>query len=387
MLFHVGALWRLNELSFLPKLDRVSSVSGGSITAAVLGRNWQRLEFDSAGVAREFASQVLSPLRKLASHTIDTGSVLGGILTPGRSVADNVAAAYRNHLFGRDTLQNLPPDPPRFVINATNVQTGSLWRFSRKYMADYRIGVYPGPEVELAVAVGASSAFPPVLSPVRLSIDPNGWAQDGRGPLCVPPHSSDIVLTDGGVYDNLGLETAWKRYETILVSDGGGQMLPEPKVHADWPRHAIRINAIIDNQVRSMRKRQTIVGFSRGDRNGAYWGSAPTSPTSIPPVERSPAPSSAPCGSPPLRRDCGACPTTCRNGLSTGATPCVTPACERTWFPTARWRPDSRIRTVEWGELGCRCNKTNSNTCCSSPRAARGSPRTRPCTRTCGSTT
>ena len=35
------------------------------------------------------------------------------------------------------------------------------------------------------------------------------------------------MLTDGGVYDNLGLETAWKRYETILVSDGGGQMQPE----------------------------------------------------------------------------------------------------------------------------------------------------------------
>jgi hypothetical protein len=31
----------------------------------------------------------------------------------------------------------------------------------------------------------------------------------------------DVVLTDG-VYDNLGLETAWKRYETVLVSDGGG---------------------------------------------------------------------------------------------------------------------------------------------------------------------
>ena len=33
MLFHVGAIWRLNELGYLPKLDRVSSVSGGSITA------------------------------------------------------------------------------------------------------------------------------------------------------------------------------------------------------------------------------------------------------------------------------------------------------------------------------------------------------------------
>ena len=35
-LFHLGSLWRLNELGYLPKLDRISSVSGGSITAGRL---------------------------------------------------------------------------------------------------------------------------------------------------------------------------------------------------------------------------------------------------------------------------------------------------------------------------------------------------------------
>ena len=45
----------------------------------------------------------------------------------------------------------------------------------------------------------------------------------------MPPYTTEVVLSDGGVYDNLGLETAWKRYRTILVSDGGGQMAPTPK--------------------------------------------------------------------------------------------------------------------------------------------------------------
>ena len=40
MLFHLGALWRLNELGYLPRLDRVSSVSGGSITAGALAHGW-----------------------------------------------------------------------------------------------------------------------------------------------------------------------------------------------------------------------------------------------------------------------------------------------------------------------------------------------------------
>ena len=32
MIFHVGVLWRLDEAGLLSQLDRVSSVSGGSIT-------------------------------------------------------------------------------------------------------------------------------------------------------------------------------------------------------------------------------------------------------------------------------------------------------------------------------------------------------------------
>jgi NTE family protein len=271
MLFHVGALWRLNELAYLSKLDRVSSVSGGSLTAATLGRNWGELDFDEDGVVRNFVAALVSPVRRLATKTIDGRSIIGGLLTPRRTIGDRVAAAYNTHLFQNVTLQGLP-DYPRFVINATNVQTGSLWRFSKPYMADYRVGVYPDPDVELAVAAAASSAFPPVLSPVRLSVDPTGYSQEGRGPHHMPPYTDQVVLSDGGVYDNLGLETAWKRYTTILVSDGGGQMTPEPKVHADWARHALRVTSVIDNQVRSLRKQQTIAGFERGDRAGAYWG-------------------------------------------------------------------------------------------------------------------
>ena len=39
-------------------------------------------------------------------------------------------------------LQDLPDDAsgPRFVINATSVQTGALFRFSKPYIADYRVG-------------------------------------------------------------------------------------------------------------------------------------------------------------------------------------------------------------------------------------------------------
>jgi NTE family protein len=271
MVFHLGALIRLNEIGILPKLARVSSVSGGSITAAYLGLRWKDLAFDPSGRAAAL-DLVIDKIREMASTSIDAGAIIGGILLPG-SISDRVAQAYDETLFRGATLTDLPADGagPRFVINATNVQSAAVWRFSRPYMGDYRVGLIPNPKVKLSVAVAASSAFPPVLSPLELPIeDPFDPAYDGD--LKDATFRKSVILSDGGVYDNLGLETAFKRYETILVSDGGQKIAAEKDPAHDWARHSIRILDIVDNQVRSLRKRQLIDAFRKKEHTGTYWG-------------------------------------------------------------------------------------------------------------------
>lgn len=274
MLFHVGAVLRLNEAGLLKSLARVSSVSGGSITAGLLGLNWTKLTPD--GSARSFANlneMLVQPIRALASRTIDRGAIIGGTLLPG-TIHDRVTGSLQRHGFGDATLADLPDDKagPRFVINATNVQTGSLWRFSRPYMGDYRIGLIREPRVLLAKAVAASAAFPPVLSPAQLDVDPSQFDSATHGPLFRSPFNDEIYLADGGVYDNLGLETAYKACETLLVSDGGQKIGEDGNPDSDWARHAMRVTSLIDNQVRSLRKRQLIDAFERRDRTGTYWG-------------------------------------------------------------------------------------------------------------------
>jgi len=264
----------LNEFGFLPKLARISSVSAGSITAAVLGLKWVKLAFDANGVGHAFGAEVVQPIRELAGRTIDEGSILGGVFLPG-SIADKIVDAYRKYLFGTATLQALASDPPRFVINATNVQSGALWRFSKPFMADYRVGMVKNPTIELAVAVAASSAFPPVLSPLKMELNASDY-EPPSGQSSEDLHKGDfmteVFLTDGGVYDNLGLETVWKRHDTVLVSDGGGKLAPEEHPKSDWARHAIRVNELIDNQVRSLRKRLLLESYRDKQRNGTYWG-------------------------------------------------------------------------------------------------------------------
>jgi NTE family protein len=273
MLFHTGTLWYLNDAGYLPKLDRVSSVSGGSITAGILATRWKDLTFDAAGKATNFGNVVVVPVRKIAGKTIDAGGVIGGLLTPGSSVSDRIIKSYRSILFGNATLQDFV-DKPRFVINATNVQTGSLFRFSKPYVADYRIGRILKPTIGVAEAVAASSAFPPVLSPARLSLQHGQWTDLNTKECGRPPFTTKVVLTDGGVYDNMGIETAWKRCKRVLVSDGGGKYQPEENPSSIWIQHSVRINGTIDNQVRSLRKRQVVGAFvdPNDAHSGAYWG-------------------------------------------------------------------------------------------------------------------
>jgi NTE family protein len=274
MLFHLGALWRLNELQYLPKLARISSVSGGSITSGVLAMNWKKLQFNAEGCALSFDQMVTQPISRMASKSIDVSSVISGVFG---GVSHEVAKHYRDCLFGNTTLQDLPDDPPRFVFNSTSLQTGVLWRFSKPFMGDWIVGLVKNPVLDLATAVAASSAFPPILSPAVLQLDPNSF-QNGEDPpppgVVYPDFRKKIVLSDGGVYDNLGLETAWKRCTTILVSDGGAPLAMQADPAHEWLGQASRVLEVIYNQVGALHKRNLIAAYKNRVREGTYWGIA-----------------------------------------------------------------------------------------------------------------
>jgi NTE family protein len=285
-LFHLGVLWRMNELAHLGNLNRITSVSGGSILAGHLGCIWRDLDFVN-GVAGNFPDLVAEPIKQFCSRTVDGWAIAKGKLDPFNTAADYVTSAYNKHLYHGATLHDLPDDMagegPRFIIYATNLQSGVSFRFSRPYMADYRIGLNRNTgDVLVADAVAASSAFPPILTPKVLETDPDNWEQDTdpkkRGDLWKnEDFRRKIYLSDGGVYDNMGLEAVFDQCNPLFVSAAGGPFSSEP---LGWKeKHSeigigLRATSILTEQTRALRRRMVIRGYQDKERGGAYWNIA-----------------------------------------------------------------------------------------------------------------
>lgn len=251
MLMHAGLLMRMNELGLLKEIRAISAVSGGAITAGALVMAWPDLEFDDAGVATNFDEAFVEPLRRLASSTIDWPSVISGMVVPGRRATDFLVGQYDRKLFGGALLDagEGPYPRPTVVLNATNLHTGQVWSFSSLGTAgDASVGYYAVAGVPLAMAVAASSAYPPILSPIVVDISdlrgrfvefqfgevqgedgtrvpsPGFWGRVEAGAKQEWARRAEeldfeVELTDGGVRDNLGTKHCLADPGSALISD------------------------------------------------------------------------------------------------------------------------------------------------------------------------
>jgi NTE family protein len=79
-----------------------------------------------------------------------------------------------------------------------------------------------------------------------------------------------LTSSDGGVYDNLGLEPIWKDHTVVLSSDGGALFNIGSDASLIWEVN--RYMAIPENQALAVRKRWLMSNFISGIMEGAYWG-------------------------------------------------------------------------------------------------------------------
>jgi NTE family protein len=125
---------------------------------------------------------------------------------------------------------------------------------------------------DLRLAEAASAAFPPYLSPAYITVAANKILPVDGADLCRPPFTTRLRLTDGGVYDNMAWSRFWKRYRTVLVSDGGLVTPPAPKPRGNWLSQSMRVtNISLQEGINTCRR--VLLGLERiHQRQIVYWG-------------------------------------------------------------------------------------------------------------------
>ena len=267
-LFHLGAIWRLNEMALLPEIGRISSVSGGSILAGLMAVHWPHLDF-RGGVAVNFIEEIFGPTWQFCSRNVDRSAVLFGLV----SGTWKLEQSYRKHLIGECQLQDLP-DHPDFVFNAAHIETGRNCTLSKKGLHTWRLGDIEYPSLALSKAVAASSACPPFFPAVTLDLDASGFVktEEYTDLFHRDDLKSQVSLTDGGAYDNLGIH-AIRDCPTILVSDGSAPLRPtHGKRFAKQFNHRImRPMETAVEQTRAIRRQEIVGKFQSGRKRGTLW--------------------------------------------------------------------------------------------------------------------
>jgi NTE family protein len=282
VLFHLGALRRLNELGVLAKVDTISATSGGSILAAHLATLIAKDPTKAASFTPEAWDELVeAPLRALAREDLHAGfrtlQLLARNLFRPHARVEALAKRYEE-LLTTLKLRDLPPTP-RFVFCATDFLRSVPWLFERDRMGDRQLGWTPPPDdATLARAVAASSCFPRSISPLPAPLDPallsGGAAPPGPARDAAIRH---LALADGASHAHLGLDPVWTTHTTVLVSEAGAY--PQARRHKRPFPNPDPFRSAVDSEGQEIRRRRLVSGFVGGHFSGTFWSisSAPSS--------------------------------------------------------------------------------------------------------------
>lgn len=272
-LFHLGVLRAMHAAGLLAGIQTVSSVSGGSILAGFLAQQ-KILRPGIEGIQfADWEKEIAAPFRELLTNDIRTGPVLWHLpwdwFWPNPR-SWHVQSNFRE-LVGRGadgdpiTLGDLP-DSPDFVFCAADLTFGVNWEFRKGRVGSYKSKYANKDHWEMSFAVAASASFPPVFGPVSIDFSRSVKPRDDRHRHLL----RHLTLSDGGVYDNLGLEPVFKNHRRVFVSDGGS---PFREVAAKSIRARFsRFFGVMMNQVGALRKRQFYADRYNGNYDGALFG-------------------------------------------------------------------------------------------------------------------
>ncbi|SFM22009.1 NTE family protein [Desulfomicrobium norvegicum] len=285
--FHLGCLRALEDLGLLSKVSVLSSVSGGSVIAALYAYNDESFaEFENrvqtllrkglvGGIAQQslfspetpkiVAAQLTSGIcaavgclvrlggNALALAGVDRNSI-GQFTKPFQAPFPRFASRstaferhLRKHVFGELTVNQVARKRLHVVFNAAELITGTAFRFGSRETGTWRYGLLTGAPPHVSKAVSASACFPFLLPSFDEYMEFEKHGQKTR---------RRVMLTDGGIYDNLGItcllpgrsaefSTNVSEVDYIIACDAGQGMPSGLSRPYHWPsRMLMTVNTI-----------------------------------------------------------------------------------------------------------------------------------------------
>lgn len=245
--YHIGTLSALDKLGILPKVDVISSVSGGSIISAYYALHSNE-KYEK--IATDFAAKLKIGVLQYAIVELFGVLLLCGLLIwlcgwwiivieilliacfqfKVLPFSCLIEKRYNKHFFNGKTLTDFPVHP--FVaINSTDVSTGQLFVFQTNNIYGYQYqnqneSIFKAKDFPIAKAVMASSCVPFIFSPITI---PAAYYKEKYYRWKKKP-----LLIDGGLYDNQGAhklaeEQSSYKCDYIIVSDAGNS-----EINSNW---------------------------------------------------------------------------------------------------------------------------------------------------------
>jgi NTE family protein len=219
------------EKCLLDEVDCISSVSGGSFTAAYYGLFRERLfeDFRSRFLERDIQGALVGRLFNPVNWA--------RLASPYFSRIDMAAELYDSDIFDGATFERLQINARPFVIlNATNLGADRRFDFTQEYFdaLGSRLDLY-----KVSRAVAASSAFPYLLTPISLknhpvaeaytapwwdkeALTPKDWISERYNAaknlsVYLDKENRYIHLMDGGLSDNIGARAILDAFDRVFI--------------------------------------------------------------------------------------------------------------------------------------------------------------------------
>lgn len=275
-IFHLGVLKWMAENNLLEDIVRITSVSGGSLC---IGLIYSHNEYKWP-TSEEYLNKVLPKIKKIIlQKNIQNIAVKKLILSPWwwNKRVNLLAKVIQKHWGITGKITDLEVNP-FWYINCTTFETGKRFRFSQKNMGDYQIGYVEKPDVLLANAIAASAGFPAFIGPYKLRVNNYEWKKSYYSKEDFESKYKVIHLWDGGVYDNLGLESVYKMDNSgclseginyLIVSNASGSLANKKRKSNLSVKNLKRLLDIAMDQVGALRNR-SVMDYIKRTQNGMY---------------------------------------------------------------------------------------------------------------------